>query len=198
MRIEPSSRTNDNARELLDTPAIRSLRSLCSLDQQLASYTSDRLTMNNENIVTKESESSSTKSTKDSKAKNIDVDINININKADVDEKTDLAPDVDTGKDPKSDIDAETDIAPTDNTDEKNTDNTDTENIHIDKHITIDVDNDGDIDVDIDVNIDINTIDEEAAGKKIVMAMMVAQYRVEAILGGDPTDESNPMYTPEW
>ncbi len=34
--------------------------------------------------------------------------------------------------------------------------------------------------------------------QQIVMATMISQYRVEAILGGDTTQEDNPMYMPEW
>lgn len=40
--------------------------------------------------------------------------------------------------------------------------------------------------------------DAKAANKAMIMATMVAQYRVEAILGGDPDDESDPMYMSEW
>lgn len=38
----------------------------------------------------------------------------------------------------------------------------------------------------------------KAASKAMIMATMVAQYRVEAILGGEPDDESDPMYMSEW
>ncbi|WP_230350811.1 hypothetical protein [Lelliottia sp. WAP21] len=42
------------------------------------------------------------------------------------------------------------------------------------------------------------TAEEKAAMQQAIMSIMVAQYRVEVLLGGDPTEENNPMYVPEW
>jgi len=208
MRIDPSLLFNDSGRMISDKPVIKSLKNLCSLNQQLASHQLDALTKNNEGIATNKSESNTLEPTEDSKIKSININktIDIIIDNSDIDDEKEPVPDMENGTDSKlatdADIDNKTDTTPADKTDETDTDKNIDKKIHIDKHMTIDVDNDGDIDVDIDVDIDIHIMDEDTAakeaGKKTVMAIMISQYRVDAILGGDPDDESNPMYIPEW
>jgi len=208
MRIDPSLLIKDSGRMISDTPVIKSLKNLCSLNQQLASHQLDALTKNNEGIATNKSESKTSQPAEDSKVKSVNINktIDIIINNSNVDDEKEPIPDIENDTDSKlaadADIDNKTDATPADKTDETDTDKSIDKKIHIDKHITIDVDNDGDIDVDIDVDIDIHIMDEataaKEAGKKTVMAIMLSQYRVDAILGGDPDDESNPMYTPEW
>jgi|GEM_PF-4131124 len=208
MRIDPSLLINDSGHMISDIPVIKSLKNLCSLNQQLASHQLDALTKNNEGITTNKSESNTTEPDEDSKVKSININktIDIIIDNSDVDDEKEPVPDTETGTDPKTatddDIDNKTDATPANKTDATDTDESIDKKIHIDKHITLDVDNDGDIDVDINVDIDIHIMDEDTAakeaGKKTVMAIMISQYRVDAILGGDPDDESNPMYTSEW
>ncbi|EMF0717740.1 hypothetical protein V2E67_001912 [Citrobacter freundii] len=45
----------------------------------------------------------------------------------------------------------------------------------------------------------INGENKNTAGMQtIMMATMVSQYRIEAILGGDQDQEDNPMYISDW
>ena len=67
-----------------------------------------------------------------------------------------------------------------------------------------DISDAGEADEISDVQEEEKTPEEKAAEEKaaqmqeIIMSTMIAQYRIEVMLGGDPDDETNPMYVPEW